>query len=131
MAVVYHWKHGWIPLDHTAALSKAKGNHEAAAKMLGDARGGGTGIKSRRDVAGAMRDLPNLSRETDRRSARDQIHDAASKHNATDLLPKTKFYDPKTGPSDAEKLENAARMFGTNSPQYRAALKKYGAKSKR
>lgn len=26
MAVVYHWKHGWIPLDHAAALSKAKGD---------------------------------------------------------------------------------------------------------
>lgn len=38
MAVVYHWKHGWIPLDHTAALSKAKGNHERAAAMLEDAR---------------------------------------------------------------------------------------------
>ena len=31
---VYHWKHGWIPLDHVAALSKAKGNHAAASKML-------------------------------------------------------------------------------------------------
>ncbi|GAB3080952.1 hypothetical protein GCM10027053_51810 [Intrasporangium mesophilum] len=31
---VYHWKHGWIPLDHVAALSKAKGNHKAASKIL-------------------------------------------------------------------------------------------------
>lgn len=31
---VYHWKHGWIPLTHTAAMSKAKGNKKAAAKML-------------------------------------------------------------------------------------------------
>lgn len=34
MAVVYHWSHGWVPLDHAAALSKAKGNHEAAARMM-------------------------------------------------------------------------------------------------
>lgn len=29
---VYHWKHGWIPLDHFAALQKAKGNRELAKK---------------------------------------------------------------------------------------------------
>jgi hypothetical protein len=33
MAVVYHWKHGWIPLDHVAALSKAKGS--AAGRLSG------------------------------------------------------------------------------------------------
>lgn len=31
---VYHWKHGWIPLTHSAAMEKAKGNKKAAAKML-------------------------------------------------------------------------------------------------
>lgn len=31
---VYHWKHGWIPLDHVAAISKAKGNHKAADKIM-------------------------------------------------------------------------------------------------
>lgn len=30
---VYHWKHGWIPLTHTAALSKAKGSERGAAKL--------------------------------------------------------------------------------------------------
>jgi hypothetical protein len=29
---VYHWKHGWIPLTHTAAMVKAKGNRHTAAK---------------------------------------------------------------------------------------------------
>lgn len=32
--VIYHWKHGWIPLTHTAALSKAKGNHNLANRYL-------------------------------------------------------------------------------------------------
>jgi predicted ABC-type ATPase len=31
--LVYHWKHGWIPLDHHAALSKAKGSKLGAAKI--------------------------------------------------------------------------------------------------
>jgi hypothetical protein len=31
---VYHWKHGWIPLTHTAALSKAKGNEKAAHEIM-------------------------------------------------------------------------------------------------
>lgn len=28
--LTYHWKHGWIPLDHAAALSKAHGSHAGA-----------------------------------------------------------------------------------------------------
>jgi hypothetical protein len=31
--LVYHWKHGWIPLDHYAALSKAHGR-ESGARLL-------------------------------------------------------------------------------------------------
>jgi hypothetical protein len=31
---IYHWKHGWIPLDHYAALSKAKGREAGARKYL-------------------------------------------------------------------------------------------------
>lgn len=31
---VYHWKHGWIPLTHTAALSKAKGSKKSADKIM-------------------------------------------------------------------------------------------------
>lgn len=31
---VYHWKHGWIPLDHVAALSKAKGSHKGAERIM-------------------------------------------------------------------------------------------------
>lgn len=32
--LVYHWKHGWIPLTHAAALSKAHGNSRAADKYV-------------------------------------------------------------------------------------------------
>lgn len=31
---VYHWKHGWIPLTHAAALAKAKGNKELAQRLV-------------------------------------------------------------------------------------------------
>ena len=33
---IYHWKHGWIPLDHAAAMSKAKGNEDAARRWIED-----------------------------------------------------------------------------------------------
>jgi hypothetical protein len=33
----YHWKHGWIPLDHAAAMKKAHGDKTAAAKALAQA----------------------------------------------------------------------------------------------
>lgn len=32
------WRHGWIPLDAVAALSKAKGDRAAASKLLGSGR---------------------------------------------------------------------------------------------
>jgi hypothetical protein len=32
--LIYHWRHGWIPLDHYAALSKAHGREDAARKLL-------------------------------------------------------------------------------------------------
>lgn len=31
---VYQWKHGWIPLTHAAALSKAKGNRKIADRIM-------------------------------------------------------------------------------------------------
>jgi hypothetical protein len=86
VAHVYHWKHGWIPLDHTAALSKAKGNHAAAARMLGDAHDGTAGMHSRQDVAKALVSLPDVP-AADRPNARAQIAEAAARHNSADLLP--------------------------------------------
>jgi hypothetical protein len=86
VAHIYHWKHGWIPLDHTAALSKAKGNHAAAARMLGDAHDGTAGMHSRQDVAKALVSLPDVP-AADRPDAHAQIAEAAARHNSTDLLP--------------------------------------------
>jgi hypothetical protein len=34
----YDWRHGWVPLTMRAALQKTKGNREAAAQLLGEAR---------------------------------------------------------------------------------------------
>ena len=84
---VYHWRHGWIPLDHTAALSKAKGNHSAANRMLADARGHDAGINSRRDVAKAAISLPSVHADS-RQSAKRDVVFAAQKHDAQDVLPK-------------------------------------------
>jgi hypothetical protein len=41
---VYHWKHGWIPLTHTAAMQKAKGSEKGAAKLE---RRHGIGVRGR------------------------------------------------------------------------------------
>jgi hypothetical protein len=83
--VVYHWKHGWIPLDHNAALSKAKGDHSAADKMLAEAPHA-NGIQSRQDVAKAALDLPNLP-ATHQHEAHVQLQHGAAAHNAQDILP--------------------------------------------
>ncbi|MCW2901903.1 MAG: hypothetical protein JWO67_4168 [Streptosporangiaceae bacterium] len=56
--LVYHWKHGWIPLDHFAALSKAKGSHAGAAKIMekhGIAKSVPTGELRRSPHIGAAR----------------------------------------------------------------------------
>lgn len=85
-AHVYHWKHGWIPLDHTAALSKAKGNHKLAATYIAavpEARG----IHTRQDVAKATLDLPNIPNHADRAAATAETAHAARGIGATDLLP--------------------------------------------
>lgn len=36
---VYHWKHGWIPLTHFAALQKAHGSQKGAARFLDKSNG--------------------------------------------------------------------------------------------
>lgn len=83
---VYHWKHGWIPLTHTAALSKAKGNKTLAARYVADAHSPSAGIHSRQHVAKALVGLPSVPTEGRSDAAR-QVKTAAHKHGATDLLP--------------------------------------------
>jgi hypothetical protein len=62
---IYEWKHGWIPLTHRAALSKAKGREPAARRYLASSHaagvthhsvvagtyGGGTHIRGTHPVA--------------------------------------------------------------------------------
>jgi hypothetical protein len=57
----------------------------------------------------------------DQPDAHAQLIDAAARHSATDLLP-----GKRIGPTDAEKIANAEKMFGTNSKQHLAAKKKFG-----
>lgn len=38
---IYHWKHGWIPLDHFAALKKAHGSERGAEHALAKAHAAG------------------------------------------------------------------------------------------
>jgi hypothetical protein len=76
--VVYHWRHGWIPLDHTAPLSKAKGNHEAAKRMLADAKNT-KGIETKAHLGHAIKDLPNMP-EPHRAEAAKHIKAAAERH---------------------------------------------------
>lgn len=117
MAVVYHWKHGWIPLTHEAALQKAHGSHAGAAKLMADAPHA-TGIKSRQDVAKAALDLPNVP-ASHRAEARSQLHDAAAAHNSTDLLPRHAGTSPLA--TTADQLEAARSKFD---PQNRRQLDK-------
>jgi len=41
---------------------------------------------------------------------------------------KVTSYNPKTGPSAADKIRNVGKMYGIGSKQHKAALKKYGKK---
>ena len=82
---VYHWKHGWIPLDFEAAMEKAGGDHAKALAMLDDAQGD-NGIKSIGDLARAARALLDLN-SRHHFDALTQIHDAADRLDAHDVLP--------------------------------------------
>jgi hypothetical protein len=84
-AHVYHWKHGWIPLDHTAALSKAKGDHSLARTYL-EAAHGSPGIMHAQHLAVAIRDLPNVPEEH-RAGVRAQIIEAANRLDEHQMLP--------------------------------------------
>lgn len=49
---IYQWKHGWIPLTHAAAMSKAKGNEALASRLMSSSPAG----KSL--TAGSVREEP-------------------------------------------------------------------------
>jgi hypothetical protein len=56
--LIYHWKHGWIPLTHAAALSKAHGNSHLADKYVAGAsahhESRPTAGKSAREIHGGL-----------------------------------------------------------------------------
>lgn len=74
--LIYHWKHGWIPLTHAAALSKAHGSVKGADRYVHGASMHHGSIHSRgmsaRDIHGSLsphsgiigRDLSHLSDES-------------------------------------------------------------------
>lgn len=66
-AHVFHWRHGWIPLDHTDA-------------------GGAQGVRSRRDVALAVRSMPRVP-SADRLGPKHETITAAHQVGAAHLLP--------------------------------------------
>jgi hypothetical protein len=117
MAVVYHWKHGWIPLTHEAALSKAKGNHDLAKRYLADAPHA-RGIQTRQDVAKAARDLPNIGTASDRVAAKHELGKAAARIGAQDMLPKS--LQPASGGKGPADAAGAFRMGGPELRQHAA-----------
>ncbi len=92
---VYHWKHGWIPLTHAAALQKAHGSEAGAAKLMGKSIAAVPAASLRRmsdddlathlgDVGDnevalgkIMRELDRRDREQERRTARKQERESA------------------------------------------------------
>lgn len=85
---VYHWKHGWIPLTHTAAMSKAKGNREKAAELLADAKSEHAGIHTREHVGKSALELSHIADARERSDALGDVHEAADRLGAHDVLPK-------------------------------------------
>jgi hypothetical protein len=98
--LVYHWKHGWIPLDHAAALSKAHGSQSGAARYLHHRPSEPTG----------------KSNHAERRLQAQ--HSVAASPVGKDFRTM----------SPAQKIKAAEIMFGTNSPQHKAAQKRFAAK---
>lgn len=94
MARVYHWKHGWIPLDHVA-LNRGGHPTQAQGPIAGASKTERslhhphpeTGIKNRRQLAQAITRLPSIPDAQDKRHARDEVRAAAVRLKATDLLP--------------------------------------------
>lgn len=96
---VFHWKHGWIPLDHASALKKAKGDKKLAAQYLDDAPKA-RGMKGRREISHAVRDVPNIDHTPHRHDAIRETVDQAQRQGAHDLIPKSweKFGRATAGP---------------------------------
>lgn len=82
---VFHWKHGWIPLDHTA-ISHGGHRSQATGPIRGD-HADSSGVRSRRDVAHAVRTLAQVPSGPARHRAAQATARAADRNNARDILP--------------------------------------------
>lgn len=98
--MVYHWKHGYIPLDHAAALKKAHGSKTGAAKIMQKHNiGDGHSEGHAKRLAETKPSTPTGPVGKDHRDM-----------------------------SSAEKIRAAEIMHGTGSKQHLAAQAKFGGK---
>lgn len=95
---VFHYRHGWIPLDHVAA-SDAKG------------------IQTRSDVAKAISTLPSVP-ASDRLVPKHQIIAAAGKVGATDLLPSSWHHESSSHQAPALPIDTVMAMTGGSAEKH-------------
>lgn len=79
MAHAFHWRHGWIPLDHAAQVSKDHGHIPAKDTKPAPA--------TRREIARAVQTIGNLPPGRDRQQAIRKTVVAAHTHDARELIP--------------------------------------------
>lgn len=98
--LVYHWKHGWIPLDRAAALSKAHGYQAAADKLLGHGA----------PAHGAPAPGDGKSHHLER--------SLGAKHSAAKPAPQGKAKTPPKLPASANPKNRDSTFYGN--PKYRS-----------
>lgn len=108
---VYHWKHGWIPLDHAAALSKAKGDHKLAGTLLANAKSPHAGIRDRQHVAKATLGLSSISDVKERSAAMQHVREQAKRIDAKESQSKASNALPIGG------WESRAEMVASRSAE--------------
>lgn len=141
MAHVYHWKHGWIPLDHTALKhgghpSQAKGPIKGASKVERSAHHPApeTGIRDHRDLAKAATTVHQVPK-ADRSGAAAEVRAASTRLTGS---PAQKRVDAAQAKLDAvnarvaaskaapkalqDRALQAAVIHGRGSEQHKAAL---------
>lgn len=93
---VFHWKHGWIPLDHTAI---SHGGHPSQAKA-------GSPIRDRANLARAILSLPAIKDTGERHHASMRTVAAARHMGATHMLPpKLKALEQRSPTLGATQIE--------------------------
>jgi hypothetical protein len=122
--MIYHWKHGWIPLDHYAALSKAHGSEHGALRYLPG--GKGQTVSPRRmsdnelaDHLGAVADderaVDAVLHELDRRD-RERERDISRRKAAADVKSR-RFDEAVAGGEDP--LTAYSKVYGVSEERLR------------